>query len=214
MRILNQAMIHFWGVINERTHDYFVKNGVDQNLNCDFSVSERAYPDKQRCLTKALFERKLANGDVIKRDYLVYSCSQGSVFCAPCKLFRGKSQFGESGFNDWKHANQRVIEHENSQSHRDCVLMFKRRSNEQCRIDKHLLSQLEEEVKYWRCVLQRVVAVVKKLSSRGLAIHGENEVFASVKNGNFMIPALLIGLLVVVRQVYDHDTETKYSLPR
>ena len=32
------------------------ENEVDQNLNCDFSVSERAYPDKHRCLTKTLFD--------------------------------------------------------------------------------------------------------------------------------------------------------------
>lgn len=161
-------------------------------MDSDFSNSKRIYPDKHRFLTKALFEQKFLNGEVMRRHYLVYSSSQGSVFCAPCKLFGGTSKFGTNGFNDWKHGNQRVIEHENSHSHRDCVLMFKRRGNVLCRIDSHLLSQIEEQVKYWRHVLHRVVTVVKQLSSRGLAFRGEDEVFGSVRNGNFMMCLELI----------------------
>lgn len=45
---------------------------------------------------------------------------------------------------------------------------------------------------YWRNVLQRVVAVVKKLGSRGLAFRGKNEQFGSNKNGNFMMCLELI----------------------
>jgi len=97
----------------------------NQNKNCDFKKSERVCRDKQRFLSKSLFERKLLNGDIVQRDYLISSPSQGSVFCAPCKLFGGTSQFGTSGFNDWKHASDRVNEHENSSAYRDCVLKLK-----------------------------------------------------------------------------------------
>ncbi|KAJ8883416.1 hypothetical protein PR048_015259 [Dryococelus australis] len=102
---------------------------------------------------------------VIKRDYLVYPRSQGSIFCSLCKLFGGTSQFGTCGFNYWKHASQQVTEHENS-------LYIE--ITDSCRVNRHLISQLKEEVKYWRCVLQRVVTVVKKLSSRGLAFRGKD----------------------------------------
>jgi hypothetical protein len=45
---------------------------------------------------------------------------------------------------------------------------------------------------YWRNVLQRLVAVVKKLGSRGLPFRGKNEQFGSNKNGNFMMCLELI----------------------
>ena len=169
-----------------------MKNGISQNKNCDFKKSERVYRDKQRFLSKSLFERKLLNGDIVQRDYLIYSPSQGSVFCAPCKLFGGTSQFGTSGFNDWKHASDRVNEHENSSAHRDCVLKFKARGSDLCKTDKQFLTQTEEEVKYWRSVLRRVVSVVKKLSSRGLPFCGDEEEFGSLRNGNFMMCMELI----------------------
>jgi hypothetical protein len=121
-----------------------------------------------------LFERKLLNGDIVQRDYLIYSPSQGSDFCAPCKLFGGTSQFGTS---DWKHASDRVNEHENSSAHRDYVLKFKARGSDLCKIDKQFLTQTEEEVKYWRSVLRRVVSVVKKLASRGSPFRGDEEVW-------------------------------------
>jgi len=41
-------------------------------------------------------------------------------------------------------------------------------------------------------VLRRVIAVVKKLSSRGLSFRGKIEKFGSVKNGNFMMALELI----------------------
>ncbi|KAF0759438.1 zinc finger MYM-type protein 1-like, partial [Aphis craccivora] len=46
--------------------------------------------------------------------------------------------------------------------------------------------QVESELKYWRSVLNRVVAVIKFLSSKGLAFRGENELFGSYHNGNFL----------------------------
>lgn len=112
-----------------------------------------------------MFERKLANGNIVDRDFLLYSPSQGALFCGPCKLFsESSSQFSDSGFSDWKHARTRLAEHENSAGHLDCVLAYKRRSDEEGRIDKQLLIQSKEEVKYWKNVLQRVVAVIKKTS--------------------------------------------------
>lgn len=178
--------------INDTTRDYFVKNGFNQNKDGDFEQSKRVYPDKNRFLNKALFDRKLA-GDLVNRGYLVYSPSQGSLFCGPCKLFcLTSSQFSDSGFSDWKHGYQRVKEHENSHAHLDSVLTYKRRAAEMGKIDNQLQTQIEEEVKYWRAVLQRVVAVIKKLASRGLAFRGEDELVGSTNNGNYMMCLELI----------------------
>lgn len=181
-------------VITDETIDFLIKQGIKQNDDSDFSKSVRLYHDgRKRYCTDSLFKRKLLNGNVVKREYLVYSPSQGSLYCAPCMLFGGLSGFAsKSGFNDWIHAVQRISEHENSSSHRDCAITFKTRANELSRIDKKLVTVFEQEVQYWRNVLQRVISVLKKLSSRGLAFRGDNEVFGSEHNGNFMMCLELI----------------------
>jgi len=48
-----------------------------------------------------MFERTLPNGQVCDRLWLLYSPSQGSVFCFMCKLFskNRENPFVENGFN-------------------------------------------------------------------------------------------------------------------
>lgn len=177
----------------DKTRDYIAMNGVKQNKEGDFSKSKHQFTDgaTRRC-TSAFFQRKLANNEIINRDYLVYSESQGTLFCAPCTLFGGTSDLaGPRGFSNWKHP-ELIATHENSSRHRDCVLSLKNRSSILTRIDGKLFSQLENEVQYWRNVLQRVVAVVKKLSSRGLPFRGNDEILGSVHNGNFLMCMELI----------------------
>ncbi|CAH0561807.1 unnamed protein product [Brassicogethes aeneus] len=182
----------YWKV-NDWTREYFVKHGFMQNKDCDFEKSKRVFPEKNRFLSKSLYKRILANGDIVNRDYLVYSPSQGSVFCGPCKLFcKTSSQYIDEGFSDWKHGSQRIKEQENSTADLDSFLTFKQRAAEIGTINKQLISQVEEEINYWRTVLHRVVCVIKQLASRGLAFRGDDEVFGSLNNGNFMMCLELI----------------------
>jgi len=51
-----------------------------------------------RYCSSKLFYEILLNGEKVKRNYLVYSESTGSVFCAPCKLFGSTSVFSTLGF--------------------------------------------------------------------------------------------------------------------
>jgi len=53
-----------------------------------------------------------------------------------------------------------------------------------------LTIQLDKETHYWRNVLTRVVAAVKALTSRGLALRGDKEIFGSNRNRNFFNPFL------------------------
>lgn len=55
------------------------------------------------------------------------------------------------------------------------ILGMKTRSAIDGRLDNLLQVQIDEEITYWRNVLKRVVAVVKRLCSRGLAFRGKNE---------------------------------------
>lgn len=60
------------------------------------------------------------------------------------------------------------------------------------KIDTQFQTQIEEEVKYQRAVLQRVVNMIKKLASCGLAFRSEEKLFCSTNNGNSMMCVELI----------------------
>ncbi|XP_051155178.1 zinc finger MYM-type protein 1-like [Leptopilina boulardi] len=177
--------------INDSTREILSRHGFSQNISSDFSNSERLYSDQRRFLTKNVFQRKLKNNEEVNRSWLIYSESKGSVFCGPCLVFEigeSQSQFSsKGGFNDWKNVEKRVVAHENTLQHKSCILAMKCRSESDSNIDSLLFSQVNEEISYWRNVLKRVVAVVKALSSRGLAFRGTSEVFGDMHNGNYMM---------------------------
>jgi hypothetical protein len=172
-----------------------------QHFDCDFSASRRQYDDgTARYFTRSMMFRKHVNGEQIKREWLMYSPTSGNVYCFPCVLFRdaGKgiqTQFCD-GFSDWKNASQRIQMHENSEMHRACMQALITRRRAVCRLDCCLQIQFDKEKEYWIKVLQRVVSVVKFLSSRGLAFRGENENIGSQHNGNYL------GVLELIAQ-YD-----------
>ncbi|KAK4871488.1 hypothetical protein RN001_015612 [Aquatica leii] len=64
---------------------------------------------------------------------------------------------------------------------------MKKRGQTEARIDSKLFEQLEDERKYWRNVLLRVVVAVKSLATRGLSFRGKTDTFGSTNNGNFMM---------------------------
>lgn len=103
-------------VVNDALRDYIALHGFCQNENVNFSGSKRQYNDCLRFFLPAFFERKLLNGKKTPRQWLIYSESRGSAFCDPCLLYGGESAFSTVGVNDWKNANQRLIEHERSDS--------------------------------------------------------------------------------------------------
>lgn len=180
-------------ICNEETRDYIATHGISfQNSGADFSKSKRMYADGPRYCSKNIFERKLRNGETVKRQYLVYSESEDCVFCVPCRLFGGTTVFGQTGFSDWRHATERLNEHESSQAHRNCIMTLKERGKKLGKIDEKLTKQLDDEIEYWRNVLKRVVAVVKALATRGLAFRGTDERIGSPNNGNFMMSLELI----------------------
>ena len=118
------------------------------------------------------------NGEQIKREWLMYSPTSGNVYCFPCVLFldackRNQTQFCD-GFSDWKNAAQRIQMHENSEMHQTCVQAVITRRRVACRVDCCLQIQFNKKKEYWIKVLQRVVSIVKFLSSRGMAFRGKN----------------------------------------
>jgi hypothetical protein len=84
-----------------------------------------------------------------------------------------------------KYANERMRDRENSLDHKICVLAEKRRGPPQRKIGI-LSRQIDEEIKHWRSVLQRVAAAVNALASRRLSFRGSTDCFGSVRNGTFV----------------------------
>ena len=176
--------------MNDFFGDHLARYGCDQNKNADFMHSKRVYKEYTRYLSHSAFTRKMQNGEEHNRAWLIYSESKGSVFCAPCLLFGDHDQSlfsSKEGFNDWNNTTTRVEKHENSREHKECILKLKHRSNVLTSIDCELTAQLDEEISYWRRVLERVVAAVKYLVSRGLPLRGHEEKIGSARNGNFLM---------------------------
>ena len=64
-----------------------------------------------------VFKRELRNGECVKREWLLYSPSQGRLYRSVCRLLsKSESPFATSWFNDWKHSNI-MVEHENWEEH-------------------------------------------------------------------------------------------------
>uniref|UniRef100_A0A3B3QZT7 TTF-type domain-containing protein n=1 Tax=Paramormyrops kingsleyae TaxID=1676925 RepID=A0A3B3QZT7_9TELE len=182
-----------WGEIDENARKYWITMGPDhcRNKDADVAASERQHKQQKRYFSKSLFMRKLANGEIVNREWLIYSPSRGTVFCFACKLFGTGSHAQLSplspGFSDWKNAGVRLPEHEMSKSHKNATMTYLKRSaaNAGC-IDHGLKQQFDSEHAYWKEVLRRVVVVVRHLSERGLAFRGKTEIIGRSDNGNFL----------------------------
>lgn len=175
--------------ITEEIREQFIFKKPDQVYG-DISVSRlKDGPKKHRKFQMSNFYRKMSNGEMVKRDWLVYSGTTGRVYCYVCKLFStsvSKTVFTSDGLQDWKNIQKRLSEHENSKDHRTCMCCLLSRSKIAGRVDTHLEMQYEVERRYWREVLRRIVSTVKLLSTRGLSFRGDNEKLFFPNNGNYL----------------------------
>ncbi|KAL4082431.1 hypothetical protein QTP88_029898 [Uroleucon formosanum] len=151
-------------VLDDATIEYLVLNGVKQNMDIDFSSSKHQYADTTRFLSLSLFSRKLPNGEIQPRPWLIFLKTKG----------------------------QRMKEHENSDDHRSACAKLLARKNAGGRIEERLVLQMEEEIKYWHEVLRRVVAIVRSLSARGLPFRGSEEKFGLRNSGNYIMSLKLL----------------------
>ena len=53
-------------------------------------------------------------------------------------------------------------------------------------VDKGIVEQMQQEMKYWTEILKRILSVIRFLSERGLAFRGDTEVIGSPNNGNYL----------------------------
>ena len=69
-------------------------------------------------------KRKLPNGEIVDRPWLIYSVSSYKIFCYCYKLFdNAANALANSDFNNWPNIHTRLAEHEKSKKHLEAMFL-------------------------------------------------------------------------------------------
>lgn len=155
-----------------------------------------AFPSTDgRSFSKYYYTKKMPNGEVIKREWIVYSEKLDSAHCFCCLLFQEniteKGFSSTNGFNDWKHLSERVNEHEMTAYHLNNYTKWKSTaklfSNDKT-IEYQLNKQMQAEKERLREVFKRIIAFVLYFARQNIAFTGSSSKLHddTGHNGNFL----------------------------
>ena len=149
-----------------------------------------------------IFKKTLPNGEIERRDWLIWNSSSASIFCFPCRLFSrlpsaqcsalaSKSGWQPAPFakTEWKKLYDRVPEHEKSSNHKNCYLEWRKAEHALHSggdLDNMYAKEIMIETEKWQQILKRILDVILTLSERALPFLGNNEKIGDVGNGNFL----------------------------
>lgn len=154
----------------------------------------------------------MTNGEVVKREWLIYSKKHDSIFCFCCLIFGSESSSFKTGFKDWFHLTQAVKTHEHSNSHVNSFECWKDHLKRLCSnstIELSLDKQLLDEKKRLKLVFERLVAMTLYLARQNIAFAGTDS-----KSGNFYELAQTISEFdVVMKSHLESNARNKYLTP-
>ena len=125
---------------------YWIERGSKkcQHLNHGFEKSRIICgnePHSRYCSTSLFTCVHPLTGECLDRAWLCYSPTSFNVYCFACKLFPSSSCKFTSGYNYWKHGEDRVSSHENGPPHRKAMIILSNRKAASGRIDASLVQQ-------------------------------------------------------------------------
>ncbi|XP_040262252.1 uncharacterized protein LOC121002374 [Bufo bufo] len=175
-------------IINSRLRDLIVLQGPQPLPPANF-----VYPKdhNKRHFSGFYGFLVLPNKEQVPRRWVQYSLSTDRIYCFCCKLFdpSPKSKFGMEGINKWQHIGEYLTMHESSPAHISSHQKWIHAENNLKKvqgIDKNLQTQMNQETKRWRDVLERIMAVTQFLASNNLPFRGSSNKLNTPNNGNFL----------------------------
>lgn len=186
--------------------DHLIKLGPVHITMNEYPVNEEG-----RHFSNCFYKRKLPNGEVYTRRWLVYSSSKDVVFCFCCRLFdphpKSNSKFVIGGYNKWNHFSYSIKTHENSATHKKCYIQWmetEMRINKGMTIDKEEQKLIEKESARWRNVLERLMNIAIFLAKNNMAFRGRSDTLYTPNNGKFLG---LVEFLAKFDPVMQHHVE-------
>ncbi|XP_060959309.1 uncharacterized protein LOC115720250 [Cannabis sativa] len=205
-----------WNKIDHNMIDFLVERGP-KRVN-DVTYIKDAFG---RSFSSTHYTRDLPNREKQDRKWLVYSVSQNKVFCFCCKLFSTKhhvGHFADEGINDWHNISERLRSHEKNKHHIMSIATWvelEKRLKLNQTIDKGLQEQINQEREHWKRVLERIIAIVRRLGKNNLAFRGSSEKLYDDSNGIFLQMIELFAefdstMQEHVRRIMAHETHYHY----
>lgn len=173
--------------ISDQVRTFLVEKGPFRYTSSSYPTDEVGF---KRHFSNGYYSRKMKNGEMVDRNWLVYSTEKNAVFCFCCKIFSdSKIKLTVDGNSDWAHMHGILAGHESSPNHllankAWCELGTRLRKGET--IDKQTQKLLQREICHWNDVLKRIISVVLFLADRNLAFRGSTDSLFLPNNGNFL----------------------------
>ncbi|XP_015377164.1 PREDICTED: uncharacterized protein LOC107171436 [Diuraphis noxia] len=134
------------------------------------------------------YNRIMANGENVIRNWLLYSKSLNRVFCLYCRLFPSKStsSLASIGFLNWKQISERLKEHVLSIPHNKAQekwIQLRMGLDLHKTVDNNIQDNLNIQKERWRSILKRIIACIEFLAEHNDAFRGpriQNELISII----------------------------------